>query len=141
MIEQQLIIDQLNDKLEKMSNDSPSRSDCGDGPAPLLSAKRPYSVPLTKRLVQSINTPMGLYSRKVDMKFNIFLIIIDDIQKKQFSTVVNYHILFAWEDCQGGIRGSMKTSIQARKKNNSSNKRNDSLLSVLCWILHPGRAP
>ncbi|XP_077200786.1 kinesin-like protein KIF27 isoform X2 [Paroedura picta] len=65
MVEQQLIIDQLNDKLEKMANGSGSRSDCGDGPSALISAKRPYSVPLTKRLVQSINTPGGLDSRKV----------------------------------------------------------------------------
>ncbi|XP_060091391.1 kinesin-like protein KIF27 [Heteronotia binoei] len=65
MVEQQLIIDQLNDKLEKMTNGSASRSDCGDGPAALIFAKRPYSVPLTKRLGQSINMPVGLDSRKV----------------------------------------------------------------------------
>ncbi|XP_048360638.1 kinesin-like protein KIF27 isoform X3 [Sphaerodactylus townsendi] len=65
MVEQQLIIDQLNDKLEKMSSSSSSRGDCGDGPAALISAKRPYSVPLTKRLIQSNNMPMGLDCRKV----------------------------------------------------------------------------
>nr|XP_056704967.1 kinesin-like protein KIF27 [Euleptes europaea] len=65
MVEQRLIIDQLNDQLETMAGGSASRSDCGDGPAAVISSKRPYSVPLTKRLVQSINAPVGLDSRKV----------------------------------------------------------------------------
>nr|XP_020668494.1 kinesin-like protein KIF27 isoform X1 [Pogona vitticeps]XP_020668495.1 kinesin-like protein KIF27 isoform X1 [Pogona vitticeps] len=65
MVEQQLIIDQLNDSLEKMEKASISSGACGDGPATVISMKRPYSVPLTKRLIQSINTPMGLDSRKV----------------------------------------------------------------------------
>ncbi|XP_062985453.1 kinesin-like protein KIF27 isoform X3 [Elgaria multicarinata webbii] len=65
LVEQQLVIDQLNDTLEKMSKASASSGACGDGPATLISAKRPYSVPLTKHLVQSINAPVGLDSRKV----------------------------------------------------------------------------
>ncbi|XP_053160014.1 kinesin-like protein KIF27 isoform X2 [Hemicordylus capensis] len=69
MVEQQLIIDGLSDNLEKMAKASASRDDCGDGPAAVISAKRPYtraySVPLTKSLIQSVNAPMGLESRKV----------------------------------------------------------------------------
>lgn len=80
-MEQQLIIDQLSDKLQKMASGSASRSDCGDGQAALIPAKRPYSVPLTKRLVQSMNTPVGLASRKVGMKFSIFLITVVDVER------------------------------------------------------------
>lgn len=65
MVEQQLIIDQLNDKLEKITKASASSGGCGDGPAGVISSKRPYSVPLTKRLVQSFNATVGLDSRKV----------------------------------------------------------------------------
>ncbi|XP_054831747.1 kinesin-like protein KIF27 [Eublepharis macularius] len=65
MAVQQLIIDQLNGKLEKMNSSSASGGDCGDGLAAVTSAKRPYSVPLTKSLLQSMNAPMRLDSRKV----------------------------------------------------------------------------
>ncbi|XP_053263998.1 kinesin-like protein KIF27 isoform X3 [Podarcis raffonei] len=65
MVEQQLIIDRLNDKLEKITKASASSGGCGDGPAGVISSKRPYSVPLTKRLVQSFNATVGLDSRKV----------------------------------------------------------------------------
>ncbi|XP_061483012.1 kinesin-like protein KIF27 isoform X2 [Rhineura floridana] len=65
MVEQQLTIDQLNDKVEKMSKACTPSDGYGDGPATVIYTKRPYSVPLTKRLVQSINAPVGLDSRKV----------------------------------------------------------------------------
>ncbi|KAH0628225.1 hypothetical protein JD844_009103 [Phrynosoma platyrhinos] len=65
MVEQQLIIDELNDRLEKMGKVSASSGACGDGPPAIICAKRPFSVPLTKRLVQSINPAVGLNSRKV----------------------------------------------------------------------------
>nr|XP_060618119.1 kinesin-like protein KIF27 isoform X1 [Anolis sagrei ordinatus] len=65
MVEQQLIIDQLNGRLEIMIKMSASSGACGDGPTAIVSARRPFSVPLTKRLVQSINPPVELNSRKV----------------------------------------------------------------------------
>uniref|UniRef100_A0A674JQE5 Kinesin family member 27 n=1 Tax=Terrapene triunguis TaxID=2587831 RepID=A0A674JQE5_9SAUR len=67
MVEQQLLIDQLKDKLEKltMTTASVSRGACGDGPAAVTSARRPYSVPLTNSLVHSIHMAPGLESRKV----------------------------------------------------------------------------
>ncbi|XP_074809288.1 kinesin-like protein KIF27 isoform X2 [Natator depressus] len=67
MVEQQLLIDQLKDKLEKLTvtTASVSRGACGDGPAAVTSARRPYSVPLTNSLVHSIHMATGLESRKV----------------------------------------------------------------------------
>ncbi|XP_034630134.1 kinesin-like protein KIF27 isoform X2 [Trachemys scripta elegans] len=67
MVEQQLLIDQLKDKLEKLTvtTASVSRDACGDGPAAVTSARRPYSVPLTNSLVHSIHMAPGLESRKV----------------------------------------------------------------------------
>ncbi|XP_038259208.1 kinesin-like protein KIF27 isoform X2 [Dermochelys coriacea] len=67
MVEQQLLIDQLKDKLEKLTvtTASLSRGACGDGPAAVTSARRPYSVPLTNSLVHSIHVATGLESRKV----------------------------------------------------------------------------
>nr|XP_025033648.1 kinesin-like protein KIF27 isoform X2 [Pelodiscus sinensis] len=66
MVEQQLLIDQLKDKSEKLTVTSTSVSigACGDGPA-VLSARRPYSVPLTYSVVHSIHMAPGLESRKV----------------------------------------------------------------------------
>uniref|UniRef100_A0A8C3SBC6 Kinesin family member 27 n=1 Tax=Chelydra serpentina TaxID=8475 RepID=A0A8C3SBC6_CHESE len=67
MVEQQLLIDQLKDKLEKLSvaTASVSRGACGDGPAAVTSARRPYSVPLINSLVHSSHMAPGLESRKV----------------------------------------------------------------------------
>uniref|UniRef100_A0A8C6Y7S8 Uncharacterized protein n=1 Tax=Naja naja TaxID=35670 RepID=A0A8C6Y7S8_NAJNA len=65
MVEQRLIINQLNDKLEKMAKAPASNGASGDGPAAVISAKRPYSVPLTKSLMQMNNIPLRLDSRKV----------------------------------------------------------------------------
>ncbi|XP_070598837.1 kinesin-like protein KIF27 isoform X2 [Erythrolamprus reginae] len=65
MVEQRLMINQLNDKLEKMTKASASNGASGDGPAAVISAKRPYTVPLTKSLMQMNNLPLRLDSRKV----------------------------------------------------------------------------
>ncbi|XP_039179415.1 kinesin-like protein KIF27 isoform X2 [Crotalus tigris] len=65
MVEQRLIINQLNDKLDKMAKASASNGASGDGPAAVISTKRPYSVPLTKSLMQMNNIPLRLDSRKV----------------------------------------------------------------------------
>ncbi|XP_067424665.1 kinesin-like protein KIF27 isoform X2 [Emydura macquarii macquarii] len=67
MVEQQLLIDQLKDKLQKLmvTTVSVSRGACGDGPAAAVSVRRPYSVPLTNSLVHSIHMAPGLESRKV----------------------------------------------------------------------------
>ncbi|XP_058021703.1 kinesin-like protein KIF27 isoform X3 [Ahaetulla prasina] len=65
MVEQRLIINQLNGKLEKMAKASASNGASGDGPAAVIPAKRPYSVPLTKSLLQMNNIPLRLDSRKV----------------------------------------------------------------------------
>ncbi|XP_064356588.1 kinesin-like protein KIF27 isoform X2 [Dromaius novaehollandiae] len=67
MVEQQILIDQLKEKLEKFTvtkiSDFPSA--CGDEPAVAASARRPYSVPLTKSLLRSLQPPSGRETRKV----------------------------------------------------------------------------
>ncbi|NXC41500.1 KIF27 protein, partial [Penelope pileata] len=67
MVEQQILIDQLKEKLEKFTDVKTSgfSSACGDGPAVVTSAKRPYSVPLTKSLLHCLHPPSGTETRKV----------------------------------------------------------------------------
>ncbi|KGL80860.1 Kinesin-like KIF27, partial [Tinamus guttatus] len=66
IVEQQILIDQLKQKLEKFmtmkSSDFPSA--CGDGPSAPTSARRPYSVPLTRSLLRSLHPPSGTEARK-----------------------------------------------------------------------------
>uniref|UniRef100_A0A8C6NE03 Uncharacterized protein n=1 Tax=Melopsittacus undulatus TaxID=13146 RepID=A0A8C6NE03_MELUD len=56
MVEQQMLIDQLKEKLEKFTDVKTSA---------FSSASRPYSVPLTKSLLHSLQPPSGTESRKV----------------------------------------------------------------------------
>ncbi|NWY53707.1 KIF27 protein, partial [Chionis minor] len=67
MVEQQMLIDQLKEKLEKFTDVKTLdfSSACGEGPAVVASAKRPYSVPLTKSLLHSLHPPSGTETRKV----------------------------------------------------------------------------
>ncbi|XP_071887529.1 kinesin-like protein KIF27 isoform X1 [Anas platyrhynchos] len=67
MVEQQILIDQLKEKLEKFMDVKTSdfSSACGDGPAVTASARRPYSVPLTKSLLHSLYPSSGTETRKV----------------------------------------------------------------------------
>ncbi|KAF1452870.1 Kinesin-like protein KIF27, partial [Spheniscus demersus] len=67
MVEQQMLIDQLKEKLEKFTDVKTLdfSSACGDGPAVVASARRPYSVPLTKSLLHSLHPPSGTETRKV----------------------------------------------------------------------------
>uniref|UniRef100_A0A8C3CVW7 Kinesin family member 27 n=1 Tax=Cairina moschata TaxID=8855 RepID=A0A8C3CVW7_CAIMO len=67
MVEQQILIDQLKEKLEKFMvvKTSDFSSACGDGPAVMASARRPYSVPLTKSLLHSLYPSSGTETRKV----------------------------------------------------------------------------
>ncbi|XP_009585168.1 PREDICTED: kinesin-like protein KIF27 [Fulmarus glacialis] len=67
MVEQQMLIDQLKEKLEKFTDVKTLdfSSACGDGPAVVASARRPYSVPLTKSLLHSLYPPSGTETRKV----------------------------------------------------------------------------
>ncbi|NWW46709.1 KIF27 protein, partial [Pedionomus torquatus] len=67
MVEQQMLIDQLQEKLEKCTDVKTSdfSSACGGGPAVVASARRPYSVPLTKRLLHSLHSPSKTENRKV----------------------------------------------------------------------------
>ncbi|XP_025944242.1 kinesin-like protein KIF27 isoform X1 [Apteryx rowi] len=66
MVEQQMLIDHLKEKLEKFTvmktSDFPSA--CGDEPAVAAFARRPYSVPLTKSLLCSFHPPSGTETRK-----------------------------------------------------------------------------
>ncbi|NXD79209.1 KIF27 protein, partial [Halcyon senegalensis] len=66
MVEQQMLIDQLKEKLEKFTgvNTSDFLSACADGPAIVASARRPYSVPLTKSLLRSLHPPSGTEIQK-----------------------------------------------------------------------------
>ncbi|KAF1477609.1 Kinesin-like protein KIF27, partial [Megadyptes antipodes antipodes] len=67
MVEQQMLIDQLKEKLEKFTDVKTLdfSSACGDGSAVVASARRPYSVPLTKSLLHSLHPPSGTQTRKV----------------------------------------------------------------------------
>ncbi|XP_075344349.1 kinesin-like protein KIF27 [Mycteria americana] len=67
MVEQQMLIDQLKEKLEKFTDVKTLdfSNSCEDGPAVVASARRPYSVPLTKSLLHSLHPPSGTETRKV----------------------------------------------------------------------------
>uniref|UniRef100_A0A8B9NMU1 Kinesin family member 27 n=1 Tax=Accipiter nisus TaxID=211598 RepID=A0A8B9NMU1_9AVES len=67
MVEQQMLIDQLKEKLERFTDMKTLdfSSACGDGPVIVASARRPYSVPLTKSLLHSLHPPSGTETRKV----------------------------------------------------------------------------
>ncbi|NXT73608.1 KIF27 protein, partial [Zapornia atra] len=67
VLEQQMLIDQLKDKLEKYADVKTLdfSSTCGDRQAAVASARRPYSVPLTKRLLHSYHPPSGTETRNV----------------------------------------------------------------------------
>ncbi|NXL38812.1 KIF27 protein, partial [Glaucidium brasilianum] len=67
MVEQQMLIGQLKEKLEKFTDVKTLdfSNTCGDGPSVLASARRPYSVPLTKSLLHSLHPPSGTETRKV----------------------------------------------------------------------------
>ncbi|XP_035421193.1 kinesin-like protein KIF27 isoform X1 [Cygnus atratus] len=67
MVDQQILIDQLKEKLEKsvVVKTLDFSSACGDGPAVTASARRPYSVPLTKSLLHSLHPSSGTETRKV----------------------------------------------------------------------------
>ncbi|NXE78169.1 KIF27 protein, partial [Cochlearius cochlearius] len=67
MVEQQMLIDQLKEKLENFTDVKTLdfSSACGDGPTVVASARRPYSVPLTKRLLHSLHPPSATETRKV----------------------------------------------------------------------------
>ncbi|XP_053911079.1 kinesin-like protein KIF27 isoform X2 [Cuculus canorus] len=66
MVEQQMLIDQLKAKIENFTDvktwDFSSAN--GNEPAPVASARRPYSVPLTKSLLRSLHPPSGIETRK-----------------------------------------------------------------------------
>uniref|UniRef100_A0A8C3K5V8 Kinesin family member 27 n=1 Tax=Calidris pygmaea TaxID=425635 RepID=A0A8C3K5V8_9CHAR len=67
MVEQQMLIDQLKEKLENFTDVKTLdfSNACGDGPAVVASARRPYSVPLTKSLLHSLHPPSRTETRKV----------------------------------------------------------------------------
>ncbi|NXW83937.1 KIF27 protein, partial [Alopecoenas beccarii] len=67
MVEQQMVIDQLKGTLEKFADVKTLdfSSACEDGPAVAESARRPYSVPLTKSLLHPLHPPFGTDTRKV----------------------------------------------------------------------------
>ncbi|XP_004949264.1 kinesin-like protein KIF27 isoform X3 [Gallus gallus] len=67
MVEQQILIDQLKEKLERFTvvKMLDITSACEDEPAVVASARRPYSVPLTKSLLHSLHPPSGTETRKV----------------------------------------------------------------------------
>ncbi|XP_071588187.1 kinesin-like protein KIF27 isoform X2 [Heliangelus exortis] len=66
MVEQQMLIDQLKEKLEKFTDvRTLDFSDaCEHGPA-VVTPARPYSVPLTKSLLRSLHPSSGTDTRKV----------------------------------------------------------------------------
>lgn len=78
-----MLIDQLKEKLEKLTDVKTSdfSSACEDGPAVVASASRPYSVPLTKSLLHSLQPPSGTETRKVKsiqmlLFFSIYFVMV-----------------------------------------------------------------
>ncbi|NXC36670.1 KIF27 protein, partial [Campylorhamphus procurvoides] len=67
MVEQQMLIDQLKEKLEKITDVKTLdlSSACEDESAVVTFARRPYSVPLTKILLHSLHPPSGTETQKV----------------------------------------------------------------------------
>ncbi|KAM6289413.1 kinesin-like protein KIF27 [Aegotheles albertisi] len=67
MVEQQMLIDQLREKLENFTDVETLdfSSACQDGSAVVASARRPYSVPLTGSVPHSLHPPSGTETRKV----------------------------------------------------------------------------
>ncbi|XP_068279441.1 kinesin-like protein KIF27 [Nyctibius grandis] len=67
MVEQQMLIDQLKEKLEIFTDVKTSdfSSAHGAGPAVVASARRPYSVPLTKSLPHYLHPASGIETQKV----------------------------------------------------------------------------
>ncbi|NXX98445.1 KIF27 protein, partial [Centropus bengalensis] len=67
MVEQQILIDQLKGKLEEYTDVKfgDFSNDNGNEPATVASARRPYSVPLTKSLLHSSHPPSRVETRKV----------------------------------------------------------------------------
>ncbi|XP_065716590.1 kinesin-like protein KIF27 isoform X3 [Patagioenas fasciata] len=67
MVEQQMVIDQLKETLEKFADVKTLdfSNACEDGPAVAESARRPYSVPLTKSLLHPLKPRLGTETRKV----------------------------------------------------------------------------
>ncbi|NXT19308.1 KIF27 protein, partial [Syrrhaptes paradoxus] len=67
MVEQQMLIDQLKEKLEKFTDVKTLdfSSACGGGPDVVASARRPYSVLLTKSLLHFLHPPSVTETRKV----------------------------------------------------------------------------
>ncbi|NXF54685.1 KIF27 protein, partial [Oceanites oceanicus] len=67
MVEQQMLIDQLKEKLENFTDVKTLdfSSACADGTDVVAYTRRPYSVPLTKNLLHSLHPPSGTETRKV----------------------------------------------------------------------------
>ncbi|NWU89485.1 KIF27 protein, partial [Upupa epops] len=67
MVEQQMLIDQLKEKLETFTSVETFdlSSACASGAAIKASIRRPYSVPLTKSLLHSLNPSTGAETRQV----------------------------------------------------------------------------
>ncbi|KAM5298986.1 kinesin-like protein KIF27 isoform 4-T4 [Ctenodactylus gundi] len=67
IIEQQLLVNQLSEEVTKLTLSVPcaAKEDCGDGPAPSVTDKRPHTVPLDARLGHYIYIPSRQDSRKV----------------------------------------------------------------------------
>ncbi|NWH59539.1 KIF27 protein, partial [Geococcyx californianus] len=67
LVEQQMLIDQLKEKLEKFTDVETFdfSSAYRDEPAAVAFARRPYSVPLTNSLLHSLHPPSGTETRKM----------------------------------------------------------------------------
>ncbi|XP_069736257.1 kinesin-like protein KIF27 isoform X2 [Phaenicophaeus curvirostris] len=69
MVEQQMLIDQLKEKIENFTDVKTCdfSNAYGNELAAVASARRPYSVPLTKSLLRSLHPPSGTETRKTYM--------------------------------------------------------------------------
>ncbi|KFV69355.1 Kinesin-like KIF27, partial [Dryobates pubescens] len=121
MVEQQMVIDQLKEKLEKFTDVKTlgSSSACADGPAVVASARRPYSVPLTKSLLHSLRPPSGTETQKMYTSPPAFLLarVMAEFHARRQTVLNNI------EDQDKVLHCHLSDHSDEEKQNTSSKKK------------------
>ncbi|KAM6303091.1 kinesin-like protein KIF27 isoform 2-T2 [Podargus strigoides] len=121
MVEQQMLIDQLKEKLGKFSDvkalDFSSAS--GGCPAVMTSARRPYSVPLTRSMLHSFHPPSETQTQKVYTSlpaFSLARVMAEFHARSQM-------ILSNIEDQDKALHYSLSDQSDEEEKNTGSKKK------------------